>query len=175
MAKLVREAGVQGALLPVKSVGVKADLRCYEQPVMLWGKIALDEAERLAATLYKEVPGVNRCVFDLAGRGFSKARPLPATVTRERLSLLRQADHVVMEGLRRHGLYREVWQCPTVLVPLELDGKGREFAVVRPVLSERAMTCRRALRQCSKPLSSLWPVRHANYGRINQGRITRKP
>jgi GMP synthase (glutamine-hydrolysing) len=145
LAKIVREAGVQGALLPVKSVGVKADLRCYEEPVMLWGEMALDEAERLAARIYKEVPGVNRCVYDLTGRGFASARPLAATVTRERLELLRLADHAVMEGLMRHGLYREVWQCPTVLVPLELDGKGSEFVVVRPVLSERAMTCRPAL------------------------------
>ncbi len=136
---------VDGALLPIRSVGVKADLRCYEQPVMLWGRISLEEAEPLAAKIYKEVPGVNRCVLDLAGSGFMSARPLAAAVTRERLDLLRRADQIVMDGLRRHGLYREVWQCPTVLVPLELDGKGREFAVVRPVLSERAMTCRPAL------------------------------
>jgi GMP synthase PP-ATPase subunit len=33
-----------------------------------------------------------------------------------------------------------VWQCPTVLVPLEVDGRGRELCIVRPILSERAMT-----------------------------------
>ena len=32
--------------------------------------------------------------------------------------------------------------CPTVLVPLEIDGKGREFCIVRPVYSERAMSAR---------------------------------
>ncbi len=145
LTAIADKAGVSAALLPVKSVGVKADLRCYEQPVMLWGQIPMNEAERLAASIYKEVPGVNRCVLDLTGRGFKSAKPLAATVTRQRLDLLRRADHIVMEGLRRHNLYREVWQCPTVFVPLELDGRGREFAVVRPVLSERAMTCRPAL------------------------------
>jgi GMP synthase (glutamine-hydrolysing) len=70
---------------------------------------------------------------------------MAATVTLERLDLLREADALVMAALKRHGLYREVWQCPTVFVPLEVDGVGREFCVVRPVLSERAMTARPAL------------------------------
>src|SRR5262249_58004699 len=81
----------------------------------------------------------------LTGRGIGSALPLAATVTRERLDLLREADAIVMEALRRHKLYRQIWQCPTVFVPLELDGRGTEFVVIRPVLSERAMTARPAL------------------------------
>jgi len=137
--------GVHGALLPVHSVGVKADLRSYEQPVMLWGELPLARAEAFATRVYQDVPGTNRCIVDLTGRGVKHTRALAATVTRERIALLQEADHAVMEGLRRHGVYREVWQCPTVLVPLEIDGKGRELVVIRPVLSERAMTCRPAM------------------------------
>ncbi len=145
LSEVVRPLGLSGALLPVRSVGVKADLRSYEQPVMLWGDLPWDLAEAVGARLYQEVPGVNRCVLDLTGRGFERARPLKAAVTRQRLDLLREADAIVMDGLRRHGLYRTVWQCPTVFVPLELDGQGQEFVVIRPVLSERAMTARPAL------------------------------
>jgi GMP synthase (glutamine-hydrolysing) len=158
--RLAQEARIGAGLLPIRSVGVKADLRSYEHPVMIWSA-PLAGVESLAARIFQEVPGVNRCVLDLTGRGFSKARPLPATVTKERLDLLREADALVMEGLRRHGLYREVWQCPTVLVPLEIDGRGREFAVIRPVLSERAMTARPALlpeallRELQKALTEL--------------------
>ncbi|MCC6521942.1 MAG: glutamine-hydrolyzing GMP synthase [Polyangiaceae bacterium] len=137
--------GVHGALLPVHSVGVKADLRSYEQPVMLWGELPLARAEAFATRIYQDVPGTNRCIVDLTCRGVKHARALAATVTRARLELLREADHLVMDGLRRHGVYAEIWQCPTVLVPLELDGQGRELGVVRPVLSERAMTCRPAM------------------------------
>jgi GMP synthase PP-ATPase subunit len=49
-----------------------------------------------------------------------------------------------MDGLAGHGLLREIWQCPTVLLPLRLDGRGSEVVVLRPVLSERAMTARPA-------------------------------
>ncbi len=103
------------------------------------------DAESIAAHVFQKVPGVNRCVVDLTGHGVKHTRLLAATVTRRRLDLLREADAIVMDGLRRHGLYREVWQCPTVFVPLEIDGHGSEFVVIRPVLSERAMTARPAL------------------------------
>ena len=49
-----------------------------------------------------------------------------------------------MSSLERHALMGVVWQCPTVLVPVSLDGRGRELVVVRPVHSERAMTARPA-------------------------------
>src|SRR5262249_46904701 len=143
--RLLPEIGLSGRVLPVGSVGVKADLRSYEHPVMLWGKIDWDWAESIAARIFQKVPGVNRCVIDLSGAGAKQARPLAATVTRERLDLLREADAIVMEALQRHQLYRQVWQCPTVFVPLEMDGKGRELVVIRPVLTERAMTARPAL------------------------------
>jgi GMP synthase (glutamine-hydrolysing) len=68
------------------------------------------------------------------------AQPRKAETTRERLDILREADEIVMAGLKRHGIYDEIWQCPTVLIPLEIDGKGEELVVVRPIHSERAMT-----------------------------------
>jgi GMP synthase (glutamine-hydrolysing) len=133
-----------GVLLPIRSVGVKADLRCYEQPVMLWGEASHQDLQRVAAQIYQRVPHVNRCVLDLTGRGLTTCTPLAATMTRERLDLLREADDIVMRALARHDLLTTVWQCPTAIVPLAIDGKGRELVVVRPVLSERAMTARPA-------------------------------
>ena len=61
-------------------------------------------------------------------------------MTRDRLDLLREADAMVMNGLHEHGLYHSIWQCPTAMVPLEVDGQGQEFVVLRPVQSERAMS-----------------------------------
>ena len=61
-------------------------------------------------------------------------------MTRDRLDLLREADAIVMDGLERHGVYESIWQCPTVLVPMAVDGRGREFVIVRPIHTERPMT-----------------------------------
>jgi GMP synthase (glutamine-hydrolysing) len=132
--------GLAALPLPIRSVGVKADLRSYEHPVLLSGRADWEPLLEVGGMMFKQVPGVNRCVWNLGDGVPRGARPLAATVTRERLDLLRDADAIVMDGLRRHGLYDAIWQCPTVLMPLEIDGLGREFVVIRPIHSERAMT-----------------------------------
>jgi GMP synthase (glutamine-hydrolysing) len=144
IAGIAAPAGLSGAVLPVRSVGVKADLRSYEMPVLLRGDVPFDRLLEVAIRLFKLVPGINRAVLDLTGKGFRTAGPRPATVTRDRLDLLREADAIVMGALERFGLLRDIWQCPTVAVPLELDGCRGEYIVVRPVHSERAMTAKPA-------------------------------
>jgi GMP synthase (glutamine-hydrolysing) len=67
-------------------------------------------------------------------------------VTRERLELLRAADLIVTEEIRRAGLYREIWQAFAVLPSVKtvgVQGDLRTYAyplVVRAVTSEDAMT-----------------------------------
>gem|GEM_PF-3667779 len=51
------------------------------------------------------------------------------------------ADVIAMERLISFGVAGEVWQMPTVLVPLAVDG-DRECVVIRPISSEEAMTAR---------------------------------
>ncbi|MCB1007747.1 MAG: glutamine-hydrolyzing GMP synthase, partial [Acidobacteria bacterium] len=140
LAEVAERGPIAVRLLPIRSVGVKADLRSYEHPVLLAGEASWPELRRLAAELPKRVPHVNRCLWWLGEGAPERFRPLAATVTRDRLDLLREADAIVMSALVRHGLYDAIWQCPTVLVPLEVDGRGRELAILRPVHSERAMT-----------------------------------
>lgn len=137
---IARGFGLEALVLPIRSVGVKADLRAYEHPVLLTGDVPWATLLEAASELTADVPGVNRCIWNLGPGAPREAAPVTATVTRERLDLLREADHAVMEALRAHGLYDRVWQCPTVLVPLDLGGRGGELVVVRPVASMRAMT-----------------------------------
>jgi GMP synthase (glutamine-hydrolysing) len=134
--------GVEALLLPIRSVGVKADLRAYEHPVLLTGDVSWETLIQAASAVTKEVPGINRCIWNLSRDAPTAARPLAAGVTRERLDTLREADHLVMEALKAHGLYGSVWQCPTVLVPLQLGDAPGELVVIRPIVSERAMTAR---------------------------------
>ncbi len=138
--KLLAPFGLRGIPLPIRSVGVKADLRSYEHPVLLGGAADWPVLQEAAGTLFKTVGGINRCLWNLGPQMPSACRPLAATMTRDRLELLREADWLMMEGLRRYGVYRDVWQCPTVLVPLEIDGRGQELCILRPIHSERAMT-----------------------------------
>jgi len=138
--------GLHALALPMRSVGVKADLRAYEHPVMLSGNATWETLIEATSAITADVPGINRCVWNLGPQPPIAASAVAAGVTRERLDLLREADALVMLALERHGIYDQVWQCPTVLVPCalrfadaHLDG---EMIVVRPVASRRAMTAR---------------------------------
>jgi GMP synthase (glutamine-hydrolysing) len=139
-AALASSFGLDSLPLPIRSVGVKADLRAYEHPVLLSGEVPWERLILAVSAITAKVPGVNRCVWNLAGGRPTSARPLAATVTRSRLDLLREADHIVMEALRAWGLYDDVWQCPTVLLPLSLGERAGETVVLRPIRSQRAMT-----------------------------------
>ena len=67
-------------------------------------------------------------------------------VTEERLETLREADAILLEEVRRAGLYRELWQCFAVLPAIRsvgVQGDERTYAypiVIRAVTSEDAMT-----------------------------------
>jgi GMP synthase (glutamine-hydrolysing) len=67
-------------------------------------------------------------------------------VTEERLEILREADAILQEEVRRAGLYRELWQSFVVLPAIRsvgVQGDERTYAypiVIRAVTSEDAMT-----------------------------------
>ncbi|MGB8180563.1 MAG: glutamine-hydrolyzing GMP synthase [Acidimicrobiales bacterium] len=67
-------------------------------------------------------------------------------VTRERAEILRNADYVVVDEIRKAGLYRELWQSFAVLPAVRtvgVMGDGRTYAypiVIRAVTSDDAMT-----------------------------------
>jgi GMP synthase (glutamine-hydrolysing) len=66
--------------------------------------------------------------------------------TRERLDVLREADHILQEEIRKAGLYRELWQSFCVLPDVRtvgVQGDERTYGyvvVIRAVTSDDAMT-----------------------------------
>jgi GMP synthase (glutamine-hydrolysing) len=71
---------------------------------------------------------------------------LLGAITREHLVTLREADSVVIEEIRKAGLYSKVWQAFAVLLPVRsvgVMGDGRTYGLtvaVRVVESDDAMT-----------------------------------
>ena len=43
-------------------------------------------------------------------------------ITDERLNILREADAIVLDEIRKAGLYREIWQSFAVLLPIKTVG-----------------------------------------------------
>ena len=73
-------------------------------------------------------------------------RVVGGEATKERLDVLREADHILQEEIRKAGLYRELWQSFCVLPDIRTVGvQGDErtygyLVVVRAVTSDDAMT-----------------------------------
>ena len=67
-------------------------------------------------------------------------------ITLERLEIVRAADHIVVEEVRKAGLYREIWQSFAVLPTVKsvgVMGDERTYAypiIIRSVTSDDAMT-----------------------------------
>ncbi|QDL93275.1 glutamine-hydrolyzing GMP synthase [Paroceanicella profunda] len=70
----------------------------------------------------------------------------PGGITREKLDILRKADAVYLDQIRKHGLYDEIWQAFAVLLPVRtvgVMGDGRTYEYVcalRAVTSVDGMT-----------------------------------
>jgi len=73
-------------------------------------------------------------------------RVVGGEATKERLDVLREADHILQEEIRRAGLYRELWQSFCVLPDVRtvgVQGDERTYGyvvVIRAVTSDDAMT-----------------------------------
>jgi GMP synthase (glutamine-hydrolysing) len=120
--------------------GLPADMRMeLVEPLRLLFK---DEVRRVGAEL--GLP--ERMVWRQPLPGPGLAIRIIGDVTEERLAVLRRADAILLEEIRRADLYRELWQSFAVLPAIRsvgVQGDERTYAypvVIRAVTSEDAMT-----------------------------------
>ena len=71
---------------------------------------------------------------------------MPGEITRDKLEILRKADAVYLDEIRKSGLYDDIWQAFAVLLPVQTvgvmgDGRTYEFVcAIRAVTSTDGMT-----------------------------------
>jgi GMP synthase (glutamine-hydrolysing) len=133
--------GYTASVLPVKSVGVQGDERSYAHPAVVRGTCDWSLLEKLSTTVTNKVRSVNRVVYALKTGSSLDYKLINAGINRERLDKLRKVDHIVTTALRSSGEYDTVWQLPVVLLPL-VNNTGGECVVIRPIVSQEAMTAR---------------------------------
>lgn len=64
----------------------------------------------------------------------------PGTITREKLEILRLADDIFIEEIRRAGLYDDIWQAFAVLLPVKSVGVMGDYRTYEHVVALRAVT-----------------------------------
>jgi GMP synthase (glutamine-hydrolysing) len=141
---VIESGGTDGVAAKIKSHhnvgGLPADMAMeLVEPLRLLFK---DEVRRVG----EELGMPERMVWRQPFPGPGLAIRIIGEVTRERLEILRAADAILQEEVRRAGLYRELWQSFAVLPAIKsvgVQGDERTYAypiVIRAVTSEDAMT-----------------------------------
>ena len=141
---MIESGGTDGVAAKIKShhnVGGLPEDVDFElvEPLRLLFK---DEVRRVG----EELGLPERMVWRQPFPGPGLAIRIIGEVTRERLEILRAADAILQEEVRRAGLYRDLWQSFAVLPAIRsvgVQGDERTYAypiVIRAVTSEDAMT-----------------------------------
>lgn len=134
---IAKNSGLHSFVLPVQSVGVQGDGRTFRHPAVLFGKANWKKLETVSTKLTNELREINRVLWFVDGKkGFELQS---ATLTKERVRLLQEADKLVFQEAKKAGLWEKIWQFPVVLIPIG-SAKGKESIVLRPVYSRDAMT-----------------------------------
>jgi GMP synthase (glutamine-hydrolysing) len=101
-----------------------------------------DEVRRVGKAMSMPEKILQRHPFPGPGLGIR----ILGDITREKVRILQEADHIYIEGLKKHGLYDKVWQAGVILLPVQSvgvmgDERTYENAVVlRAVGSTDGMT-----------------------------------
>lgn len=136
----IADKGLKARVLPVKSVGVQGDARTYAHPCLVTGDADWETLEEVSTAITNRFAEVNRVIYQISEEDWSTEIFLSeAYMTKDRLDVLRDADHIVTEYLYEKELYENIWQMPVVLAPIGLS-EGRESLILRPINSTEAMT-----------------------------------
>jgi GMP synthase (glutamine-hydrolysing) len=141
---VIESGGTEGVAATIKSHhnvgGLPDDMKMQlVEPLRLLFK---DEVRRVG----EELGMPERMVWRQPFPGPGLAIRIIGDVTRERLQILRDADAVLQEEVRRAGLYRDLWQSFAVLPAIRsvgVQGDERTYGypiVIRAVTSDDAMT-----------------------------------
>jgi GMP synthase (glutamine-hydrolysing) len=141
---VIESGGTAGVAATIKShhnVGGLPDdmIMALVEPLRLLFK---DEVRRVG----EELGMPERLVWRQPFPGPGLAIRIIGAVTAERLEILREADAVLQEEIRRAGLYRDLWQSFAVLPAIRsvgVQGDERTYGypiVIRAVTSDDAMT-----------------------------------
>jgi GMP synthase (glutamine-hydrolysing) len=155
--KEAQEAGgaaflVQGTLYPdvIESVSFKgpsAVIKSHHNVGGLPEKMKLRLVEPLRELFKDEVRAIGRELRmpdDIIGRqpfpGPGLAIRILGEVTGPRLAILREADAIVIEEIKKAGLYNEIWQSFAVLLPVKTVGVMGDERTYENVVAIRAVT-----------------------------------
>lgn len=137
MNEILEDFGLEGLILPIKSVGVQGDFRTYHHPAIIWFRDGeepnWDKIRNASVKAVNMLKTVNRMCFTPTQPNKLELRKL--YLEKDNLNDLREVDAIMR---RLTDDIPEIWQMPVVQLPLFADDK--QCYVIRPVCSQDAMS-----------------------------------
>src|ERR1700730_2038575 len=125
--------------LPIRSVGVQGDGRTYREVVAIDGPLDYTRLQKISSDLCNLRTSFNRVMIRIAGGwDLSETKVFRASLSRERIARLREADFIARSMMQDAGMTDSVWQFPVILAPV--GQKAGDSVVLRPVNSVDGMT-----------------------------------
>ncbi len=115
-----------------------------------------DEVRALGRELGLPEPFIGRHPFP----GPGLAIRIPGEITREKADTLRKADAIYIEEIKAAGLYDEIWQAFSVLLPVNTVGVMGDERTYEAVLALRAVTSTDGM------TADYYPFEHKFLGRV---------
>ncbi len=137
---MTKNSRLRARVLPVKSVGVQGDFRTYRHPVALYGNTTWEEIGKLAPQITNKFHEINRVLYTIAPATPTGVNFTAGSLTPDRVQTLQLADKLAMDFLLEINEYKNVWQMPTVLIPVSINIVNKNAIVLRPIVSDEAMT-----------------------------------
>ena len=94
-----------------------------------------DEVRRVGEALGINNDLISRHPFPGPGLGIR----ILGEVTREKIRILQEVDHIYIEGLKKNNLYDEVWQAAVILLPVQSVGVMGDERTYENVVALRAV------------------------------------
>ena len=95
-----------------------------------------DEVRRVGASLNLPDVILGRHPFPGPGLGIR----ILGDVTSEKVQILQEVDHIFIEGLKNHDLYKDVWQAGAILLPVKSVGVMGDERTYENAVALRAVT-----------------------------------
>lgn len=94
-----------------------------------------DEVRRMGAALEMSEDILKRHPFPGPGLGIR----ILGDITREKVRILQEVDHIYISGLKEYGLYDEVWQAGAIFLPVQSVGVMGDERTYENVVALRAV------------------------------------
>lgn len=137
---IVNKLKLDSALVPIKTVGVQGDHRTYTNLAVLAGDVNFSLLENISNSITNQISNINRVAYLVSPSNIDLTRfkVKKAFLTKERVELLKEAEHIVASSMRKARISSKIWQFPVILLPLSIN--NGESIALRPVSSGDGMT-----------------------------------